>query len=321
MNERIEHLRKESFEAKPSVSIERALLTTEFYRENEGKLPAPLLRAKNFYNLCEKKTIYIGEKELIVGERGPFPKAVSTFPELNCHSAADFEVLNTRPMTSYSVAVEDIDTYSEQVVPYWKGRTLRDRIFSKLPKEWICLYEAGCFTEFMEQRAPGHTALDGTIYRTGLLDMKEKIALARGNLDWINDPRATEKDEQLQAMDISCDAVILLAGRHAALAEDMAEKETSEERKKELLKIAEVCRHVPANAPRDFHEAIQAYWFTHLGTIIELNGWDAMSPGHFDQHLAPFYEAAVSEGTLDREGAKELLACFWIKVNNTPATP
>ena len=321
MNERIEYLRKESFEAKPSVSIERALLTTEFYRENEGKLPAPLLRAKSFYNLCEKKTIYIGEKELIVGERGPLPKAVSTFPELNCHSTADFEVLNTRPMTRYSVAVEDIDTYSEQVVPYWKGRTLRDRIFSKLPKEWICLYEAGCFTEFMEQRAPGHTALDGTIYRTGLLDMKEKIALARGNLDWINDPRATEKDEQLQAMDISCDAVILLACRHAALAEDMAEKETSEERKKELLKIAEVCRHVPANAPRDFHEAIQAYWFTHLGTIIELNGWDAMSPGHFDQHLAPFYEAGVSEGTLDREGAKELLACFWIKVNNTPAPP
>ncbi|NLK19071.1 MAG: formate C-acetyltransferase/glycerol dehydratase family glycyl radical enzyme, partial [Synergistaceae bacterium] len=321
MNERIEYLRKQSFEAKPSVSIERAVLTTEFYQENEGKLPVPVLRAKNFYNLCARKTIYIGEKELIVGERGPFPKAVSTFPELNCHSASDFEVLNSRPMTSYSVTGEDIDVYSEKVVPFWKGRTIRDRIFSNLPREWTCLYEAGCFTEFMEQRAPGHTALDGTIYHTGLLEMKEKIALARQNLDWINDPRATEKDEQLQAMDIACDASILFAERHAALAEDMAEKETDGQRKKELLKIAEVCRRVPAHAPRDFHEAIQTYWFSHLGTITELNGWDAMSPGHFDQHLAPFYEKGIEDGTLDREKARELLSCFWIKVNNTPAPP
>jgi pyruvate formate-lyase/glycerol dehydratase family glycyl radical enzyme len=321
MNERIEYLRKQSFEAKPSVSIERAVLTTEFYQENEGKLPVPVLRAKNFYNLCARKTIYIGEKELIVGERGPFPKAVSTFPELNCHSASDFEVLNSRPMTSYSVTGEDIDVYSEKVVPFWKGRTIRDRIFSNLPREWTCLYEAECFTEFMEQRAPGHTALDGTIYHTGLLEMKEKIALARQNLDWINDPRATEKDEQLQAMDIACDASILFAERHAALAEDMAEKETDGQRKKELLKIAEVCRRVPAHAPRDFHEAIQTYWFSHLGTITELNGWDAMSPGHFDQHLAPFYEKGIEDGTLDREKARELLSCFWIKVNNTPAPP
>lgn len=321
MNERVEFLRKESFEMSPSLSIERALLTTEFYKKNEGKYPVPVLRAKNFYNLCEKKTIYIGDKELIVGERGPSPKAVSTFPELNCHSREDLEILNSRPMTSYSVAEEDIPVYDEVVVPYWKGRTLRDRIFSSLPQEWMDLYEGGCFTEFMEQRAPGHTALDGTIYEMGLLDMKAKIACARENLDWIKDPHATEKDEELQAMAIACDASILFANRHADLAEKMAKETTDEARKKELLKIASVCRHVPAHAPRDFHEAIQTYWFSHLGTITELNGWDAMSPGHFDLHLAPFYEKGVKDGTLDSEKAKELLSCFWIKVNNTPAPP
>jgi formate C-acetyltransferase len=321
MNARIEYLRKESFETTPSVSIERAILTTDFYRENEGKFPVPVLRAKNFYNLCEKKTIYIGGRELIVGERGPCPKAVSTFPELNCHTADDFEILNSRPMTRYRVVQEDIRTYSEKVVPYWKGRTLRDRIFSNLPAEWLDLYEAGCFTEFMEQRAPGHTALDGTIYSSGLLEMKRRITCAIENLDWINDPMATEKNEELQAMDIACDAVILFAERHAALAEKMAEETADPERRAELLKIADVCRHVPAYAPRDFHEAVQTYWFTHLGTITELNGWDAMSPGHFDQHLAPFYEKGIHEGTLDREKAKELLSCFWIKVNNTPAPP
>ena len=321
MNERIARLRNESFETYPSISIERARLTTDFYRANEGKYPVPVMRALNFKNLCEKKTLYIGKDELIVGERGPAPKAVSTFPELNCHTAKDLEILNTRPMTGYRVHEDDIRIYTEEVVPYWTGRTLRDRIFSNLPEEWLALYEAGCFTEFMEQRAPGHTALDGTIYSTGLLDMKKKIASARERLDWINDPHATEKDEELQAMDIACDAAIIFARRHADLAEEMAASEKDFVRKAELLKIADVCRHVPANAPRDFHEAIQMYWFTHLGTITELNGWDAMSPGHFDLHLRPFYEKGIADGSLDREKAKELLSCFWIKVNNTPAPP
>ena len=321
MNERIARLRNESFETFPSISIERARLTTDFYRTNEGKYPVPVMRALNFKHLCEKKTIYIGKDELIVGERGPSPKAVSTFPELNCHTAKDLEILNTRPMTGYRVQEEDIRIYTDEVVPFWTGRTLRDRIFSNLPEEWLALYEAGCFTEFMEQRAPGHTALDGTIYSTGLLDMKKKIASAREKLDWISDPHATEKDEELQAMDIACDASIIFARRHADLAEEMASSEKNAARKEELLKIADVCRHVPANAPRDFHEAIQMYWFTHLGTITELNGWDAMSPGHFDLHLHPFYEKGIADGSLDREKAKELLSCFWIKVNNTPAPP
>lgn len=321
MNERIERLRKESFEVSPSISIERALLTTEFYMENEGKYSVPVMRALNFKNICEKKTIYIGRDELIVGERGPFPKAVSTFPELNCHTVEDFEILNSRPMTRYSIAKEDIAVYDKKVVSYWRGRTLRDRIFSNLSKEWLDLYEAGCFTEFMEQRAPGHTALDGTIYRMGLLEAKEKIAYALKQLDWLNDPLATERSEELKAMSIACDAAILFAKRHADLAERMGECETSEKRRGELLAIADVCRHVPAYAPRNFHEAIQTYWFTHLGTITELNGWDAMSPGHFDIHLAPFYEKEIREATLDREKAKELLSCFWIKVNNTPAPP
>jgi formate C-acetyltransferase len=77
---RIERLRRESFEAVPGISIERALLVTRFYQKNHGKYSMPVLRALNFKNICAKKTIYIGQDELIVGERGPYPKAVSTFP-------------------------------------------------------------------------------------------------------------------------------------------------------------------------------------------------------------------------------------------------
>ncbi|MDD2438130.1 MAG: pyruvate formate lyase family protein, partial [Massilibacteroides sp.] len=321
MNDRIKRLRKLSFEAKPSLSIERALIETEFYKENYGKYPIPILRALNFFEICKRKTIYIGEDELIVGERGPKPKAVPTFPELTCHSVEDLHVLNTRDLQRYTISQEDIDTYEREVIPYWKGRTQRERIFGHVPQEWRLLYEAGLFTEFMEQRAPGHTALDGKIYKTGLFDLKERIAGELSKLDFMNDVEATDKQEELIAMSISCDAAILFAQRHADMADEMAMTEKDPKRAVELRKIAEVCRWVPAHAPRNFWEAIQMYWFVHLGTITELNGWDAMNPGHFDQHLQPFYEKGIAEGTLTRDEAKEFLSCFWIKVNNHPAPP
>lgn len=321
MNERIQRLRKKSVEAEHTLSIERALLETDFYKENYGKYSIPILRALTFMELCQKKELYLAEDELIVGERGPRPKCVPTFPELTCHSVEDFHVLNTREMQPYTLSDADIETYAKEVMPYWEGKTQRERIFNHVPEEWKVAYEAGLFTEFMEQRAPGHTALDGKVYQKGMLDFKKDIADHLASLDYLNDPEATDKDEQLKAMDISCDAAIVFAERHADLADQLASKEKNPQRVEELKHIAEICRWVPANAPRNFWEAIQMYWFVHLGTITELNGWDAMNPGHLDQHLTPFYEKGLADGTLTREQAKELISCFWIKVNNHPAPP
>lgn len=321
MNDRIKRLRQESFDTPATLTIERALIETAFYKENYGKYPIAVLRAKNFYEICKKKTIYIGKDELIVGERGPKPKAVPTFPELTCHSVEDLHVLNTRELQPYLISQEDIDTYEREVIPYWKGRTQRERIFNHVSKEWEEAYHAGVFTEFMEQRAAGHTAMDGKMYHRGLLDVKQLIADKIAALDFINDPEATDKQEELEAMSISCDAAILFAERHAQLAEEMAAKEDDPKRKAELLQIAEVCHWVPAHAPRNYWEAIQTYWFVHLGTVTELNGWDCMNPGHLDQHLYPFYEKDVKDGILDRDKAKELLSCLWIKFNNQPAPP
>ena len=321
MNERIKRLHQQSMETEPTLTIERALIETEFYKENYGKMPNCILRARNFYEICKKKTIYIGQDELIVGERGPVPKAVPTFPELTCHTVEDLHTLNTRDLQPYRISQEDIDRYEREVIPYWKGRTQRERIFSHVSREWEEAYHAGVFTEFMEQRAGGHTSMDGKMYRRGLLDTKALIAEALAKLDFINDPEATDKQQELQAMDISCDAAILFAERHADMAEKMAEEERDPQRKAELRKIADVCRWVPAHAPRDMQEAIQMYWFVHLGTVTELNGWDCMNPGHIDQHLYPFYEKGLKEGTLTRDKAKELISCLWIKFNNQPAPP
>lgn len=321
MNERIKRLHQQSVDTETTLTIERALIETAFYKENYGKMPNCILRARNFYEICKKKTIYIGKDELIVGERGPVPKAVPTFPELTCHTVEDLHTLDSRELQPYHISQADIDTYEREVIPYWQGRTQRERIFSHVSKEWEEAYHAGVFTEFMEQRAGGHTAMDGKMYHRGLLNTKALIAEALGKLDFINDPEATDKQQELQAMDISCDAAILFAERHAELAEQMAEDEPDAQRKAELLKIADVCRWVPAHAPRDLQEAIQMYWFVHLGTVTELNGWDCMNPGHIDQHLYPFYQKGIADGTLTRDKAKELISCFWIKFNNQPAPP
>lgn len=337
MNERIKRLHQQSVDTETTLTIERALIETAFYKEYYGKMPNCILRARNFYEICKKKTIYIGQDELIVGERGPVPKAVPTFPELTCHTVDDLHTLDTRELQPYHISQEDIDTYEREVIPYWKGRTQRERIFSHVSREWEEAYHAGVFTEFMEQRAGGHTSMDGKMYRRGLLDTKALIAEAISKLDFINDPEATDKQQELQAMDISCDAAILFAERHADEADrqaDMLEKGLNpdgspytgndaqkEERISELRKIAEVCRWVPAHAPRDLQEAIQMYWFVHLGTVTELNGWDCMNPGHIDQHLFPFYQKGLEDGTLTRGKAKELISCFWIKFNNQPAPP
>lgn len=337
MNERIKRLHQQSVDTETTLTIERALIETAFYKEYYGKMPNCILRARNFYEICKKKTIYIGQDELIVGERGPVPKAVPTFPELTCHTVDDLHTLDTRELQPYHISQEDIDTYEREVIPYWKGRTQRERIFSHVSREWEEAYHAGVFTEFMEQRAGGHTSMDGKMYRRGLLDTKALIAEAISKLDFINDPEATDKQQELQAMDISCDAAILFAERHADEADrqaNMLEKGLNpdgspytgndaqkEERISELRKIAEVCRWVPAHAPRDLQEAIQMYWFVHLGTVTELNGWDCMNPGHIDQHLFPFYQKGLEDGTLTRDKAKELISCFWIKFNNQPAPP
>jgi formate C-acetyltransferase len=278
-------------------------------------------RARAFLYLMERKTIYIGAEEWIVGERGPSPKATPSYPELCCHSMEDLEILHTREKISYYVDEEARRIQAETVIPYWKGRSMRDRIFAAMTGEWKDAYAAGIFTEFMEQRAPGHTVLGDVIYRKGLLDLQVEIDAAIGQLDFLGDPLAFDRQQELIAMKIAATAVMRFAERHADLAVRMADETQDPLRRAELARIAEVCRRVPARAPRDFHEALQAYWFIHQGVITELNTWDSFSPGRLDQHLAPFYERGLAEGSLDRETARELLQCFWIKFNNQPAPP
>jgi formate C-acetyltransferase len=320
MTERVRKLREQSLSTEPWISAERAAIVTDVYEAARG-LSAPRLRAETFRQLLERKTVCINEGELIVGERGPAPKGTPTFPELCCHSLADLDLIGARDKIAFEVSAEARALYATRVIPFWRGRTMREMIFAQMTPEWHDAYEAGIFTEFMEQRAPGHTVLDDKIYRKGFLDFRADIERALSRLDYQRDPEAYDKQEELRAMAVCCDALISYARRHAEQAEELAAREDDPQRRAELLRIAEVCRHVPAHAPRTFHEALQMYWFVHLGVVTELNTWDSFNPGHLDQHLEPFYHRGLADGSLTREGAGELLGCFWVKFNNQPAPP
>ncbi|UCG86376.1 MAG: glycyl radical protein [Gemmatimonadota bacterium] len=321
MSDRVRQLRDQSLNAPATLSAERAQLITQFYKQDIGTVSNPVRRALALQYLLERKHIFIGEGELIVGERGPSPKAAPTFPEICCHSLDDLNVLDSREKISFKVTDEVRDIFRNEIIPFWSGKSMRELIFEEMTDEWEAAYRAAVFTEFMEQRAPGHTVLDDKIYHKGFLDLKQDIAARRERLDYLNDPGAYAKQEQLKAMSICAYALIHYAGRYAQRAQRQAETEQDPRRKRELKRIADICTRVPAHPPRDFWEALQYYWFVHLGVITELNTWDSFNPGRLDQHLYPFYRTGLHEGTLTTDRARELLQCFWLKFNNHPAPP
>lgn len=321
LNERIKKLREFTEQCEVRISVERAKLITEFYRSSlTHTMPIPIQRALAFKYLMENVSIPIEPGQLIVGIRGSGVKEVPTYPEITLHTVEDLKTLDERNIMPYRVNEEVIRTYEEEIIPFWKGKSIRDIIFSSMSKEWIDAYEVGIWTEFMEQRPPGHTAGGEKIFKTGVLDIKKKIRELMNKLD-PSDPEYFEKMQELRAMDIVADAILIYAQRYSQRLLEAAENETDPERRKELLIMAEICKWVPANAPRTFWEALQHYWFIHVGITYETNPWDSFTPGRLDLWLYPFYKKDIEEGRLTRERAKELLACFFLKFNSQPAPP
>lgn len=322
MENRIQRLRDRTLAAVPSVSTERAGLVTQIYREGQLQGESiPVQRAMVFQHILQNKSLFVDPDELIVGERGPAPKATPTYPEVCLHSIQDMELMDSRERVPFRADEKAKSVYAKEVIPFWTGKTVREKIFRHMTEEWKAAYTAGVFTEFQEQRSPGHTAMGDKIYKKGFLELREDIRAAMDALDFYGDPGALDRLEELKAMDMTAEALIVFASRYARKLSGMAAEETDLIRRKELEQMAEICRHVPAHRPETFWQALQYYWFVHVGVITELNPWDAFNPGRLDQHLYPFYQKELAEGTLTREKAKELLQSFWVKFNNHPAPP
>ena len=319
--ERVRRLREESLNTQPRLYMERAVLETEAYRKYEGTVSVPELRALTLRHFFAHKTISIHRGELIVGEKGDGPQSAPTFPELCCHTIEDMRIMDQRELIRFAVTPEDLRIQKEEIIPYWEKRSIRYRILNSMSDEWKAAYECGIFTEFMEQRGPGHTVGSNKIYQKGFLDYQEDIRRAMDALDFVHDKDALHRKEELSAMSIACEAVMILGRRYEALAREMAAAETDPQWKADLLTIAENCAVVPAHKPQTFHQALQMYWFVHLAVTSELNPWDSYSPGRLDQHVYPFYRDDVAAGRLTRDQALELLECLWVKFNNQPAPP
>ncbi|NOR87102.1 MAG: formate C-acetyltransferase/glycerol dehydratase family glycyl radical enzyme, partial [Bacteroidales bacterium] len=304
------------------ISEERGVLMTEFYQSDDAKgLSTPMLRAKAFHYIMSNKTIYIGDGELIIGERGPAPQQTPTYPEVCIHTIKDLKIVDERPKVSFQVSDQTKQVFRDKLIPYWEGKSQRDRIFSVLPENWKDAYSAGVFTEFLEQRAPGHTVLGDVIYREGFKDIRKRIQKEIDAIDYFEDAKAVDKIEELKAMLMSLDAVSVFAKRHVENLKLIRKKEKNQDRRKELDKMIKVSEQVPENKPSDFWEALQYYWYVHQGVITELNPWDSFNPGRLDQHLLPFYQNALKSELFTAAQMKELLQAFWVKFNNHPSPP
>ncbi len=325
--DRIKFLREKSLNALNCISAERALLVTEFYASGiEREVSVPVMRAMTLDHILSHKKLCYNEGELIVGERGPAPKSCPTFPEICVHSLEDLDILNKRKKVSFKVDAATRKIYKEKIIPFWSGKSNRDRVMRSVKPEWLDAYRAGVFTEFQEQRGPGHTVAGDKIYRIGMIDLIDEIRETRSRIDWLNDPGSLAKDEELKAMEIAANSVIRFSNRYSGYLEELAGQisetsHASRAARRELEELARICHRVPAHAPETFHEALQYYWFVHLCVITELNPWDSFNPGRLDQHLFPFYQREIEAGTLTREKAVEILQSFWIKFNNHPAPP
>ena len=171
--ERVRRLREESLNTQPRIYMERAVLETEAYQKYEGTVSIPELRALTLRHFFANKSISIPKGELIVGEKGDGPQSAPTFPELCCHTVEDMKIMDQRELIRFAVTLEDLKIQEETIIPYWENRSIRHKILNSMSEEWKAAYECGIFTEFMEQRGPGHTVGSEKIYHKGFADYKE----------------------------------------------------------------------------------------------------------------------------------------------------
>ncbi|MCD8380363.1 MAG: glycyl radical protein [Lachnospiraceae bacterium] len=307
----VEHL----FKKMPEIESARAVLLTESYRATEGQ-PIVTRRAKAFAHILDHIPIIIRENELVVGSTTIAPRGCQTYPEFSWEwLEAEFDTVEHRKADPFYIS-EQTKKELKAVHPYWKGKTTSELATSYMAPETLKAMEHNYFT-------PGNYFYNGVGHVTVQYDKvlaigyEGIIAEAQGYLDACKpgDADYATRSRFLQAVIISCEAVIRYAERYAALAKEMAAKENDATRKKELLQIATNCTNVPRKGATSFWEACQSFWFVQQLLQIESSG-HSISPGRFDQYMYPYYKKDLDAGVITREAAQELIDCIWVKLND-----
>ena len=312
---RIQKLVDALYEHMPVIESARAKLITESYKETEGE-PIITRRAKAFAHILHNIPIIIRDNELIVGSSTIAPRGCQTFPEFSYEwLEAELDTVATRTADPFEIA-EETKAELKEADKYWKGKTTSELATSYMAPEAIKAIEHNIFT-------PGNYFYNGVghvtvkyweVLETGFEGIMEK---ARKELDGcsVGDGNYARKSHFLEAVILSCKAVIDYAGRYAKLAQEIAAQTSDPVRKQELLVIAENCSRVPAKGAQNFYEACQSFWFVQQLLQMESSG-HSISPGRFDQYMYPYYKKDMEAGTITREFAQELMDCIWVKLND-----
>ena len=313
--DRITHLVDNLYAKMPVIESARAKLITESYKATEDE-PIITRRAKAFAHILHNIPIIIRDEELIVGSSTLAPRGCQTFPEYSFQWLEDeLDTVATRTADPFYIA-EETKAELREVHKYWKGKTTSELATSYMAPEAILAIDHNIFT-------PGNYFYNGVGHVTVkyeevlAIGYEGIIAKAQKELDECNvgDGDYAKKSRFLEAVIMSCQAVIDYAHRYAELAEQMAYQCQDPTRKQELLQIASNCTHVPAKGARNFYEACQSFWFVQQLIQMESSG-HSISPGRFDQYMYPYYKSDIEAGNLTREFAQELMDCIWVKLND-----
>ena len=299
----------------PEIEADRAVLLTESYLETEGE-PTVLRRAKAFKNIMEHLPVTVRPEELIVGSATVSPRSCQVFPEFSfAWLEAEFDTVATRSADPFYISDKTKETL-RTVYRYWKGKTTSELATSLIAPEARLAMQHNVFT-------PGNYFYNGVghvtvqydkVLRIGYRGIIEEVREERKKMN-LGDADYCTKSALLDAVEMSCEAVITYANRYAALARETAQKESDATRRAELLTVAANCERVPAYGARSFWEACQSFWFVQMILQIESSG-HSISPGRFDQYMYPYYKADIESGNITRDFAQELIDCIWIKFND-----
>jgi formate C-acetyltransferase len=315
VSERVRQLRESCINKEPAMCPERAVIITEAYKEHEDK-QINLKRALAVAKVLDEMSVHILDGELIAGNHSSTPRAAPVFPEFAVsYIEEELDEFEKRTGDRFLVSAETKKALRE-IIPYWKGRTIKERILSMLSDEILKggQDQVGAFDdEWALENGDGHLAIDyPKLLRLGFKGLLEEIRKKLSSLD-LNDPEDFGKMYFYQSLIIIYEASIRFAHRFSDLAKKLAGESDDPKRKQELLEIARTCRRVPENPAETFWEAVQVVWFGQVILQLETNG-HSVSIGRFDQFIYPYYASDISEGRLTKEKALEILQCFWIKL-------
>jgi choline trimethylamine-lyase len=311
---RVRRLREKARAAKRSVCLEKAAIMTEVFMKTEGE-PMALRKAKTFRELCDRKTIFIDDDQLLVGQAGGRPLSAAFGPDMNGYMLSEeLDTLSDRPQDPLLVDEAQKKLFREFIEPYWKGRNFWDVWNATAPEDLRQLNEVLIVLSLHGRDQSGHgmfTPGYDEVIGIGVNGLRKRVADRLATLD-LTLPREYDKLNFLKALLIVCDGLERLADRYADLLEEKAQTEERPWRRAELERMAGICRHVPRNPARNFREALQALWFYHFAAMMEYAA-GVYGPGRMDQYLYPYYRKDLEEKKMTKEEAQELLECLWIK--------